>query len=177
MGSAICRPFAILGLQWNSQTMHYIGCAVSFTDHALYCVGSVVHRPCAILGGQFNSDHTPLGVQRCSQTMRYIECAVEFTNHALHCVGSVVHRQGRTWEMGRGGFLNRSGPRGRVSPCFVAGYVFDINQLSLPIPFYSVLVPVSVFIALSTVFHSIYSPDNSSLFHSILRSYFALLVL
>ena len=31
--------------------------------------------------------------------------------------------------------------------------------------FYSVLVPVSVFMALSTVFHSIASPDNSPLSH------------
>ena len=45
-------------------------------------------------------------------------------------------------------------------------YVFDINQPSLPTPFYSVLVPVSVFMALSTVFHSINSPDNSPLSHS-----------
>ena len=36
----------------------------------------------------------------------------------------------------------------------VAVYVFDRNQPSLPAPFYSVLVSVSVFIALSTVFHS-----------------------
>ena len=44
----------------------------------------------------------------------------------------------------------------------------DINQLSMPIPFYSVLVSVSVFMALSTVFHSIISPDNSPFSHSIL---------
>ena len=43
----------------------------------------------------------------------------------------------------------------------VAGYVFDINQLSLPTPFRSVLVSVSVFMALSTVFRSINFPDNS----------------
>ena len=36
-------------------------------------------------------------------------------------------------------------------------YVFDINQPSLPTPFYSVLVSVSVFLTLSTVFHSINS--------------------
>ena len=34
--------------------------------------------------------------------------------------------------------------------------------------FYSVLVSVSVFMALSTVFHSINSPDNSPLSHSVL---------
>ena len=43
----------------------------------------------------------------------------------------------------------------------VAVYVFDRNHMSLPTPFYSVLVSVSVFMALSIVFHSINSPDNS----------------
>ena len=33
----------------------------------------------------------------------------------------------------------------------VAVYVFDINQPSFPIPFYSVFVSVSVFMVLSTV--------------------------
>ena len=50
----------------------------------------------------------------------------------------------------------------------VAVYVFDTNQPSLPTPFYSVLMSVSVFMALSTVFHSIKSPDNSPLSHSVL---------
>ena len=49
-----------------------------------------------------------------------------------------------------------------------AVYVFDINQPSLPTPFYSVLVSVSVFMAFSTVFHSIHSPNNSPLSHSVL---------
>ena len=47
----------------------------------------------------------------------------------------------------------------------VAVYVFDIIQSSLPIPFHSVVVPISVFMALLTVFHSINSPDNSLLSH------------
>ena len=34
----------------------------------------------------------------------------------------------------------------------VAVYVFDINQPSLPAPFYSVLVSISVFMALSDYF-------------------------
>ena len=50
----------------------------------------------------------------------------------------------------------------------VAVYVFDINQSSLPTPFYSVLVSISVFVALPTVFHSISSPDNSPFSHSVL---------
>ena len=47
-------------------------------------------------------------------------------------------------------------------------YVFDINLLSLSTPFYYVLVSVSVFMALSTVLHSINSSDNTSLSHSVL---------
>ena len=57
----------------------------------------------------------------------------------------------------------------------VAVYVFDINQPSLPTPFYSVLLSVSVFMALSTVFHSIKFPDNSSLSHSVLPVLFEII--
>ena len=39
-------------------------------------------------------------------------------------------------------------------------HVFDSNQPSLPPPFNSVLVSVSVFVALSTAFHSINLSDN-----------------
>ena len=49
-----------------------------------------------------------------------------------------------------------------------AVYVFDMNQPILPTPFYSALVAISVFKAVSTVFHSINSPDNSPLSHSVL---------
>ena len=44
-------------------------------------------------------------------------------------------------------------------------FMSDINQPSLPTPCYSVLVSVSVFMILSTVFHSINSPDNSPFSH------------
>ena len=50
----------------------------------------------------------------------------------------------------------------------VAVYVFGLNQPSLPTPFYSVLVSISVFMALSNVFYSRNSPDNSPLSHSVL---------
>ena len=43
-------------------------------------------------------------------------------------------------------------------------FMSDINRPSLPTSFYSVLVSISVFEALSTVFHSINSPDNSPFF-------------
>ena len=52
--------------------------------------------------------------------------------------------------------------------------VIDVNQPSLPTPFYSVLVSVSVFRALSSVFHSINSPENSPLSHSVLPVLFLL---
>ena len=42
----------------------------------------------------------------------------------------------------------------------VAVYVFDINQPSLPTPFSSVVVSVSVFMALSTLFHFINFPPK-----------------
>ena len=47
-----------------------------------------------------------------------------------------------------------------------AVYVFDINHPSLSTPFYSVLVSISVFKALSTVFHAINSPYISPFSHS-----------
>ena len=50
----------------------------------------------------------------------------------------------------------------------VAVCIFDLNHSSFPTPFYSVLVPVSVFMALSIVFHSINYPDNSPLSRSVL---------
>ena len=62
----------------------------------------------------------------------------------------------------------------------VAVYVSDIKQPSLPTLFlHSVFVSISVFMTLSTVFHSINSSDNSPLSHSVLPVlfHFALLVL
>ena len=53
--------------------------------------------------------------------------------------------------------------------------LFFLNHPSLPTPSYSVFVFISVFMALSTVFHAMHSPDNSPLSHSVLVS--ALLVL
>ena len=48
-------------------------------------------------------------------------------------------------------------------------YVCDINQPSLLTPLYSVLVSISLFMALSTAFHPIFnSPDNFPFSHSVL---------
>ena len=52
-------------------------------------------------------------------------------------------------------------------------YVLGITNRACPL-FYSVLVSVSVFKALSTVFHCINSPDNSPLSHSVLLVLFRL---
>ena len=52
----------------------------------------------------------------------------------------------------------------KVTQSLCAVYVFDINQPSLPTPFYSALASVSVFRALSTVFHSIKFPRQLSVF-------------
>ena len=49
-----------------------------------------------------------------------------------------------------------------------ADHVFYIKQPSSPTPFYSVLASISVFMALSTVLHSVNSPNNSPLSHSVL---------
>ena len=46
--------------------------------------------------------------------------------------------------------------------------VYVTDQPSLPTPLYSVLVSISVFMALSTVYHSINSSDNSTFSHSVL---------
>ena len=51
---------------------------------------------------------------------------------------------------------------------YVAVYVFNINQPSLATAFYSVLVSVSLFMTLSTVFHFINSSDNSLFSYSVL---------
>ena len=44
----------------------------------------------------------------------------------------------------------------------VAVYIFDMNDSSLSTSFYSVLVSIPFFMTLSTVFHSIISPNNSA---------------
>ena len=56
----------------------------------------------------------------------------------------------------------------------VAVHVFDINQSSFATPFYSVLVSISVLMALSTVLHSIHSLDNFLPSHSVLPVLFPL---
>ena len=52
----------------------------------------------------------------------------------------------------------------------------DINQPSLPTPFYSVLVSISVFMALLIVFHSTNSPHNSPFSSSVFFLFYLCLI-
>ena len=67
------------------------------------------------------------------------------------------------------GYLKLDGsPRAHLRVVGILRFMSDINQLSLPTPFYSVSVSSYVLLALSTVFHSIHSPNNSPFSHSVL---------
>ena len=57
-------------------------------------------------------------------------------------------------------------PRDHLHVVRMFRFMSDVNQPSLPTPFYSVLLSLSLFMASSTVFHSTNSPDNSPLSHS-----------
>ena len=59
-------------------------------------------------------------------------------------------------------------PRAHHHVVGMLGFMSDRNQPSLLAPCYSVLASISVFMALSTVFHSINPPDNSPFSHSVL---------
>ena len=54
----------------------------------------------------------------------------------------------------------------------VAVYVIDIDQPNMPTPFYSVVLSISVFMALSTVFHSIILPTTLRFITLFFWSYF-----
>ena len=62
----------------------------------------------------------------------------------------------------------RWSPRAHLHVVGMLRFVSDINHQSLPTPFDSVLVSISVFMAHSTVFHSVSSPDNSPFSDSVL---------
>ena len=68
-------------------------------------------------------------------------------------------------EVGEGGVVS---PRTHLYVVGMLRFMSYINQPSLPTAFYSVLVSLSVFMVLSTVFHSIKTPDNSPLSYSVL---------
>ena len=81
---------------------------------------------------------------------------------------SIDHPWSRNiWYVSRTALLCTS-PRARLHVVGVLRFMSDMNQPSLPTPLYSVLVSISAFMALSTVFHSINSPDISPFSHSVL---------
>ena len=97
----------------------------------------------------------------------------------LMCYLQIAHLAAALWAIPQSALLRRSvRTRHHVFPNVptglpscggdVAVYIFDINQPSLPTPFYSVLVSISIFMALSNVFHFVNSPDYSPLSHSVL---------
>ena len=59
-------------------------------------------------------------------------------------------------------------PRAHLHVVGMSQFMSGINQPSLPAPFHSVLVSISVFMTLSTVFYSIKSPRNTPFSHSVL---------
>ena len=59
-------------------------------------------------------------------------------------------------------------PRAYLHVVGMLQFMSDTNQLTSPTPFHSVLVSISVFVALSTVLHSINSPKDSHFPHSVL---------
>ena len=83
-----------------------------------------------------------------------------FCQHTKHCtlIRTGKHRNS----------TNSGSPRAHPHVVGTLQFMSVVNQPSLPTPFYSVLVSVSVCMALSTVFHSINSPDNSPFSDSVL---------
>ena len=65
-------------------------------------------------------------------------------------------------------FIQRKPPKDETSDHRTLRYMSAINQPSLPTPISSVLVPIFVFMALSTIFLSINSLDNSPFSNSVL---------
>ena len=87
-----------------------------------------------------------------------------------HCK---VTRKGYNWTCAQQAFLLIiiTMPLGRFGHALLGprGLILHVvGMLPTPFFYYSVLVSVSVSMALSTVFHSIKSPDNSLLSHSVL---------
>ena len=144
--------------------------------------GAIVHQKEVILDCQIK-----LAVKRGM----YLVCMFWLANHSLShqswrhvdCFEILVIQELEEWGFHFPGFpgerLNAHDTADGNSLLLVVGMlrfmslsVFDINLPSFPTPFYSVLVSVFVFTAFSTVFHSINSPDNSLLSHSVLAVLF-----
>ena len=99
------------------------------------------------------------------QVLLFVLWEIKVTCHGE----SIPNTGGNFTELCKGkSFLHHVSPRAHLHVVGVLQFMSDINQPSLPTPFYSVLVSISVFMALSTVFHSINSPNNSQFSDSVL---------
>ena len=98
------------------------------------------------------------------------ECPCTFTQKTLFRIMYVVYVLLFRILYPRQFCFNEGSPRAHLH---VVGMLRFMTQTSpsLPTPFCSVLVSASVFLALSAVFHSINSPGNSLLSHSVFLPY------
>ena len=96
------------------------------------------------------------------------DSCVDGSAAAAALLPSQVSLQPAQWGQQENHIIN-PGPRGLTFSWWGCYSLCHKHKPHLPTPFfYSILVSVSVFIALSTLFHSINSPDNSLLSHSVL---------
>ena len=85
----------------------------------------------------------------------------------LHPTGKMVHTSLSTHDWTYKNIPRKRSPRAQLHVVGMLRFMSVTNQPSLPIPFDSLLVSISVFMALSTVFNSINSPDKSPFSHSV----------
>ena len=157
MGQTKASPRVVRTLRYYSLVVFCV-VLVFFNLSVLFCCpmdSSVLWTPqCYVLSsGPFgNVVFTTFSLMDLSARQVFVYYVLSSGPFQLYCV------------LSSGPFSTGSPSRGGD----VAVYVCDINQPSLPTPFYSGLVSVSVLMVLSTVFHSMNSPDNSQFSHSVL---------
>ena len=116
---------------------------------------------------------TPPGVAGGLSLLWFLRCCSSsvVSTHHLFCA---QHQETAAWGEGPFDLIPidlippDQSPRAHLHVVGMLWFMSDINQPSWPTPFYSVLVSISAFMALSTVFHSINSPDNSPFSDSVL---------
>ena len=122
----------------------------------------------------FNSKQTKVAFIVRVQTVS----TLRFCHHFLWCIEHAWDASGHWQQQPMTHFLSFQTmfwnnaftlfPRAHLLVVGMSWFTSDTNQQSLPTPFYFVLASISVFMAHSTVFHSINSPNNSPLSDSIL---------
>ena len=84
------------------------------------------------------------------------------------CVSLVFHGGLQLWSLTDLVLSSYAPPWAHLHVVGMLQFMSDVNQPSLPTPFCSVLASISVFTALSAVFHSINSLNNSPFSDSVL---------